>query len=122
MNRKPPYLCEAEVTEGLEFASAEELREYGVQGVDTRPGEIDFSYSGDLHSLLSLKTVQSVSLVQSFAVPRPRGLLDNTNIRLLFTQIDTALALSPRGVYRTFFIAAAGSESSIMQRIKAAIA
>jgi 23S rRNA G2445 N2-methylase RlmL len=61
-------------------------------------------------------------LAQSFAVPRPRGLLDNTNIRRIFTQIETVRKLSPPNSYETFVIAAAGSDSSIMQRIKSTIA
>ncbi len=116
------YLGEAEVTPGLEFISEAELKELGASLLDSRAGEIDFRFTGNLRKLLDLKTVQSVSLLQSYAIPRPRGLLGNTHFPLLLRQIETARALSSRDAYRTFFIAAAGSESSVMERIKQEIA
>ncbi len=120
--QRPVQLCEAEVTEGLEFVSERELRAQGAAVVEQHRGEIDFRYSGDLRALLDLKTVQSVSLIQAFAISRPRALLGNENFRLLVEQIETVRALSPRGTFQTFFIAAAGSDSSVMQRIKTQIA
>src|SRR5690349_197313 len=107
-NRKPVFVCEAETTSGLEFITESELRNFGAEIINTRPGEVGFRFSGELAHLLELKTVQSVSLVQSFSVPRPRGLLDNTNIRLIVQQIDLIRQLSPSSAYQTFFIAAAG--------------
>lgn len=115
-----PYI--AEVTEGLEFVTENELRLLGAEAISPQRGEVAFRFAGSPAKLLSLRTVQSVSLVQSFAVPRPRGLLDNTNIRRIFAQLETVRRLSPPESYRTFVIAAAGSETSIMQRIKATIA
>src|SRR5271154_5955005 len=100
------YHCEAEVTPGLEFITEVELKESGAANLETHSGEIDFTFGGNLHTLLDLKTVQSVSLIQTFAVPRPRGLLGNTHFPLLLRQIETVRALSPRDSYRTFFIAA----------------
>ncbi len=114
------YLCE--VTEGLEFVSEAELQRIGAQVVSQKPGEISFRYSGDAKNLLRLKTVQSVSLVQAFDVPRPRALLSNEYLPLILQQIEVVRRLSPRDAYRSFFVAAAGSETAIMQRIKEAIA
>lgn len=119
---KTGFLLVAEVTPGLEFVTEGELLQLGAQHIERSSGEIQFHFAGNLHKLLKLKTAHSLSLVQSFNVPRPRGLLDNTNIRLLFQQIDTVLSLSPSGAYLTFFIAAAGSDSAIMSRIKSVIA
>lgn len=119
---KTNYLLEAEVTPGLEFVTEDELLKLGAQSIERFSGEIQFRFAGNLSKLLHLKTVQSVSLIQSFNVPRPRGLLDNTNIRLIFQQIDHVLSLSPSTAYKSFFIAAAGSDSAIMSRIKVAIA
>lgn len=116
------YLGEVEVTPGLEFISTAELEELGGAILDRRTGEIDFRFGGNLRALLDLKTVQSVSLLQSYAIPRPRGLLGNVHFPLLLRQIETARALSPRDAYRTFFIAAAGSDSSVMERIRQEIA
>jgi 23S rRNA G2445 N2-methylase RlmL len=114
------YLCE--VTEGLEFVTEGELKRLGAQVAAQKPGEISFHYKGDAANLLRLKTVQSVSLVQAFAVPRPRALLSNEFLPLIIQQIETVRRLSPRDAYHSFFVAAAGSETAIMQRIKEAIA
>lgn len=116
------YRCTAEVTEGLEFVTAAELRELGAAGIEPGHGEVDFQFSGDPAHLLSLKTVQSVSLAQAYPVPRPRALLSNEYVPLLLRQIKTARGLAPPGAYRSFTIAAAGSESSVMQRIRERIA
>ncbi len=113
---------EAEVTPGLEFITEQELRERGTRILDQNPGEISFSYSGDPHDLLGLSTAQSIYSRQHFAVPRPKALLGNTNFPLLLAQIERARRLLPAADYRSFYVAAAGSESSIMQRIKAEIA
>lgn len=119
---KSTYRCEAEVTEGLEFVSAAELRDLGAIAIEERSGEIDFQFSGNLANLSNLKTVQSVSLVQAYPIPRPKALLSNEFLPLLFRQIETARRLAPPDSYRSFVIAAAGSDSSVMQRIKVAIA
>lgn len=119
---KSSNLYEAEVTEGLEFVSAAELREHGAVAIEQRRGEIAFRFSGDLASLLSLKTIQSVSLVQAYPVPRPRALLSNEYFPQLLRQIEAVRALSPSEAYRSFVIAAAGSDSSVMQRIRSRIA
>ena len=115
------YLCEAEVTPGLEFVTEQELMESGARIVRTGAGEIDFQFWGEPQALLSLKTVQSVALMQPFAVPRPRALLSNEHFPLILRQITIARSLASRDAYRTFFVAAAGSETAIMQRIKALI-
>src|SRR5829696_5088909 len=119
---KTTYLCEAEVTEGLEFITEAELQRYDAKITARRPGEIDFSLKGDLKSLLSLKTVQAVSLVQKFTVPRPRALLSNEYLPLIFQQIELIVKLSTQVTFRTFSLAAAGSDSAIMLRLKTAIA
>lgn len=119
---KSTFIFEAEVTQGLEFITEAELRKFGAEAIVRYPGEVEFRFSGDLRRLLHLKTVQSVSLVQHFNVPRPRGLLDNTNIRLIFQQIRLIRELSPSDAYHTLYVAAAGSDSAIMNRIKSAIA
>jgi tRNA (guanine6-N2)-methyltransferase len=124
--KQPPkrsfYLCEAEVTAGLESLTEAELRKYDVQIVARRSAEIDFRFAGELSTLLELNTVQSISLIQNFPVPRPRALLSNEYLPLILKQIDTVLSLTPRAAFTTFFVAAAGSDTTIMLRIKTAIA
>ena len=120
--KKTFYLCEVEVTEGLESITEAELQKYGAQIIARRPGEIDFRFVGDLSTLLELKTIQSISLMQNFPVPRPRALLSNEYLPLIFQQIDTVLNLTLQTAFQTFFVSAAGSDTAIMLRIKTAIA
>jgi len=119
--RKILFLYEVEVTDGLEFITEAELQRYNAKITARRPGEIDFEFAGDLRSLLNLKTVQNISLLQKFAIPRPRALLSNEYLPLIVQQIETVLHLSPQATFQTFYLAAAGSDSAIMQRIKTTI-
>ncbi len=112
----------AEVTGGLEFVAQAELQQLGAQVTEQRPAEVDFRYTGPLRALLDLKTVQAVYLVQQFAIPRPRGLLDNTYFRQLVAQINEIITLSGRDAFQSLRLAAAGSDSAVMQRIKNALA
>lgn len=122
----PTYLCEAEVAPGLEdIARAEIERRFGQRAslwhaphVRPRPGVIRFDYRGDLSALLCLQTVQSVYLVRYYAVPRPRALLGDEHFRALLAQIALVRSLHPPQTFQTLYIGAAGSDSSIMTRLK----
>ncbi|MFN8540874.1 MAG: hypothetical protein U0232_25765 [Thermomicrobiales bacterium] len=85
-------------------------------------GVINFEFTGHLRALLSLKTVLSVALVRHYAVPRPKALLGDQHFRLLLGQIATARALAPAEAYGTLYISAAGSDSSVMGRLKEELA
>lgn len=115
------YRCEAEVTEGLEFIAERELEVLHARILYKRRGEVGFLYSGDLHDLLKLRTIQAVSLVAHYDIPRPRALLSNVHLPRLLAQIEAIRQLHPRGDFYTLFVAAAGSDSSVMERIKAEI-
>jgi tRNA (guanine6-N2)-methyltransferase len=128
MNRQKQlhtYLCEAEVVEGLELVAADELRRFsGVQLQNLpreRDGYIRFKYSGELWRLQSLRMSQAVYLVGYFDVPRPRALLGDQNLRIVNNQINTIRERSTKGLFQTLEIAAAGANSSTMQRIKGEI-
>lgn len=120
----PVYRLEADVAEGLEEIARDEIRQRLGDSVklrppDERPGIIRFDYMGtELRMLLGLKTVQAVYLVRRFDIPRPKALLGDEHFRALLGMIDTMRRLSP-GAYQAFYLNAAGSESSVMQRIKA---
>lgn len=120
------YRCEADVADGLEeIARAELVRRFGqaVRIERTREaGVINFEFTGDLRALLSLKTVLSVALVRHYAVPRPKALLGDQHFRLLLGQIATARALSEPEAFETLYISAAGSDSSVMGRLKEELA
>jgi SAM-dependent methyltransferase len=120
------YQCEAGVADGLEeLARAELLGRFGgaVHADRARPnGTLVFDYSGDLGALLTLKTVLSVAIVRHYPVPRPRALLGDQHFRALLAQIAAARALAPADAYETLYISAAGSDSSVMARLKGELA
>ncbi len=120
----PPrtYRCEADVADGLEeLARVEMIQRFGsaVRAERTRPtGVVAFDYTGELRALLSLKLPLSVALVEHFAVPRPRGLLGDQHLRTILAQIASVRALAQPDAFATLYLSAAGSESSVMARIK----
>lgn len=123
------HRCEAEVAEGLEEIARGELRRCFrgrlrllPAGNPSEAGAIRFAYSGNLSALLGLKTALAVYLCRRFPVPRPRGLLGDEHFRALLAQIALVRALAPPAAYRTFYLSAAGSESSVMARLKDALA
>lgn len=114
---------EVAVIEGLEPFTVDEIRHrfgHEVQfltGPRDRPGMLQFTYGGKAVNLLNLKTVLSLFLVLRFPVPRPKALLGHQNMQLLLEQIRTVIRHSPSGTYRSLYLAAAGSDSAVMQRL-----
>jgi tRNA (guanine6-N2)-methyltransferase len=115
-------LLEAEVVEGLEALAAQEIPRKAR--IDTVPypikrGVLRFSYSGDLRDLLNLTLVQSLYVVVSFSVSRPKALLGHENFKRLCQQIESVLFLSsPHKTFTSISIGAAGADSSVMLRLK----
>lgn len=132
--RKPPrvrpqpvtvHTCEADVPEGLERIARSELRcrfEARLEAVKLAPGTLRFAYAGNLYQLLALRTVHAVYLSRRYPIPRPRALLGDQHWRALLAQIAVVRELSPAGAYRTFHLSAAGPESSVMRRLREALA
>lgn len=122
----PRYQCEAEVVTGLKaYAAAELYRRFGdsVRVLDkAKPEEIPFHFSGSLSDLSALTQSASVYLMQHYDIPRPQALLGHQHMTLLLKHISTVRSMHPAGTFRTFRIAAAGSHSSVFQRIKDEIA
>jgi SAM-dependent methyltransferase len=123
-------LCEADVAEGLEEAARGELlsRLGGRATVqrlpagDESPGAVRFTYAGDLRDLLRLRTVHAVSLLRRFGVPRPKALLGDQHFRAVLADIALARNLWPASAFATLHLSAAGSDSSVMTRLKQALA
>ncbi len=121
-NERPPQTFEAEVAEGLEEIAAEEARRrlgghlYGK--IELTPATIRFQYVGRIERLKALRTVQSLYHVERFDVPRPRGLLGNQQMGIIVGSIQNIMAEVPSANFKTFDIHAAGSDSSIMRRIR----
>lgn len=121
------WLCEAEVVEGLAEFGQRELRDLFGQQVafnaapSKRPDSFRFTFSGDLRRLVSLRCIEAVYLIRQYAVPRPRGLLGDANWRAFIEQIEIVTGLWP-GQFHSFYLAAAGSNSRVMNRIRQQIA
>jgi tRNA (guanine6-N2)-methyltransferase len=122
----PRFLCEAEIVSGLkDMAAAELLARFGrsVSLLDkARPEELPFYFDGSLPDLTALTKAASVYLVQHYPIPRPQALLGHQHFTRLTRLISTVRSMHTAGTFRTFRIAAAGSDSSVFQRIKDEIA
>ncbi|MCL4505476.1 MAG: methyltransferase domain-containing protein [Chloroflexi bacterium] len=122
--RAPEYRCETDVSEGLEAVALAEMRaRLGrlarfSSTVAEGAGVVAFTYDGDLRILLKLQTVQAVYLLEHFAVARPKALLGDQHFRRLLALCETVLSLHPGGTCKTLVINAAGSDSSVMVRLK----
>lgn len=120
----PTREFEAESIPGLEEIAADELRRLragSVSQLQARQGALTFQFAGDPKALRGLRTVQAVYSVERFDVPRPRALLGDAHFRRLLAQVEAVRTAQPDD-FATFQIAAAGSDSSVMERIKREIA
>ncbi|MCW1968320.1 MAG: hypothetical protein KIH69_009420, partial [Anaerolineae bacterium] len=111
-------IFEAECVEGLEELLADEVRQLqGANNVAHARGAVQFSFAGNVGHLHTLKLAQAVYALHTFAVPRPKALLGDQHFRRILSQIDSVLHAWPRQTFQTIHLAAAGAESSIMQRL-----
>lgn len=121
---------EANVVEGLETIARRELSVHldkrvtlhRLPKVGVAPGAFRFDYAGGLRALLRMKTVQAIYLVRFYAIPRPRALLGDQAFRSLLEDIALVRAAHPPQAFQTFFISAAGENTTVMKRLRAALA
>mgnify|MGYP001329932944 CR=1 FL=1 len=100
-----------------------ELRTRFAKGLRiTNPDQLEFTLESDGSQLSRLKLSQNVYSVQHYAIPRPKALLGDAHWRRLISQIEAVVSVNPPGTFRSFTLAAAGSETSVMQRIRTEIA
>lgn len=115
-------LVEAEIVIGIESLAADELRRIPqirpLQRDDIRTGAIRFRVTEDLRPLMKLNLCQAIYQVLRFEAPRPKALLGDQNFRRLTSAILTVMSLHPQGTFLTLGIDAAGSDSSVMIRLK----
>ncbi|MDX1995820.1 MAG: methyltransferase domain-containing protein [bacterium] len=117
-----PLVIEIEVAEGLESFAQDELKGLVRTNVAVSKGALTFTHTGQLAPLLSLHTANSVYLLLHFPVPRPRALLGHEHFHRILAHIRLVRDIDPAAEFRTFFISAAGADSSVMQRLKQEIA
>ena len=115
---------EVEVVEGLEAVAAQEINDVVGKrsSMQQLRAGIRFDYNGDLKQLFRLKTVTAVYIVNTFQIPRPKALLGHQNFHQMLDTISLVRQLHEKGAFRTLHISAAGSNSSVMQRIKSELA
>ena len=116
-----PHTFEADVSTGLELMARDELLarlKERISDLHIAPGAIMFNCTGDPGTLLTLRTVQAVFLVQTFMVARPKALLGDEHFRRLLAMIELVRDLFPGSAFTSLHINAAGSESSVMVRLR----
>lgn len=119
---QPVYLCEAEAIPGLEYLLRDEISERFGGKCDIIDGAskdgIRFEYRGNPWQLKRLAMAQAVYLIQEYPIARPKALLGHQYWTLFTESINKVISIYPSDTFRTFTIAAAGSDSSVMRRIK----
>ena len=112
---------EAEVIPGIEDVSVSELRSVcGARVSDIRrlrAGFLRFQFRGDPSLLGGLRSVIAIYHAHYFAIPRPKALLGHQHFTRLIAILRATSApwiLS----HHTFGIGAAGSDSSVMRRLR----
>jgi len=125
---KDESFYEASVIEGLETIGFRELQNLlgsrfrALHPPDRWPGVLQFEYTGDPRKLFQLKTILAVFVVQQFSISRPKALLGHQNFQRLVEQMNVIRHLNPKGSFRTFYLAAAGSDSNLMLRLRRELA
>lgn len=114
---------ESEIVEGIEdLAEREILDRFPAARVTLRRAALrQFSVDATPPRLASLRLTSAVYLRLMFAIPRPKALLGHQHLTRLLTAIH-AITSGQRDRFMTLSIDAAGSESSVMQRIKQELA
>lgn len=116
------HWCEVEVAEGLEQIAQQELQRHvqtrEIRRLSAHRGAIRFEYQGELAHLLDLKTVNSVYLLLYYDISRPRALLGHEHYHRLLNAISLARTLADDSVYQSMYVSAAGSDTSVMTRLK----
>lgn len=113
---------ELEIIPGLaEFAVAElQARTHHAARVlpQRREDRVPFHYAQDVRPLLDLRRTVAVHSVKHLPIPRPKALLGHENFHTLLDLIETILQIRPQDTFETFYVSAAGSDSSVFTRIK----
>jgi tRNA (guanine6-N2)-methyltransferase len=114
---------EAEIAEGLLAIASEEiaamLGKSGSIFKNPRTDSLPFRYEGNFQNLLELRKVLAVYRLLRFEVPRPKALLGHQHLQRI---IEAAQPIITHAKFQTLTINAAGSDSSVMLRLKEELA
>lgn len=119
LNRTANY--ELEITPGIEAIAEAEVIEKHMQRLTHRPqrvkGALRVTHKGNPEALLKLETVHAIYSLERYDIPRPKAFMGHQHMTRLLDQIQLAIALNPPKTFQTIHINAAGSDSSVMQRL-----
>jgi 23S rRNA G2445 N2-methylase RlmL len=116
---------ECDVLEGLETYAHDEIRKRfrrRCSSMTLHPARIRMLYTGELRSLLRLRSVLAAYLVATYDVSRPRALLGHQHFTRLLRTLDMVRSLGRPEQYRTMRLSAAGEDSSVLTRLKETLA
>lgn len=82
-----------------------------------RDDSLQFTFDGDIERLKQLRTVISVYALLQFDIPRPKALLGHEHFHRLLARIQNIIIIS-HATFENLYVNAAGSDSSVMVRIK----
>jgi tRNA (guanine6-N2)-methyltransferase len=113
-----PLIIEVEFLSGLESFVEAELKTYDIHSVQQRNQEtLRITYTGDVKQLFSLRRSVALYGVLAFPIPRPKALLGDEHLRRLIQAIEIVIALHPTNTFTSFRFSAAGSDSSVFQKL-----
>ncbi len=114
-------VIELEIAPGLEDIALDELLERFGNRIQTEPevetGAIRFGYQGNLGAMLALRSINAAYLLRTYDIPRPKAFLGHEHKMRLLDQIDIAIDVTGVENFNSIHISAAGSGSSVMQRL-----
>jgi tRNA (guanine6-N2)-methyltransferase len=113
-------IFEAEIAPGLETVVQDELRQKfpHITNIQRGRGVLRFEFQSGFMPLLQLRTVNALYQHLSFDVPRPKALLGHQHFQRLARALVDILQAYPQKTFQSLSIDAAGSESSVMQRLR----
>ncbi|MCU0476015.1 MAG: methyltransferase domain-containing protein [Anaerolineae bacterium] len=110
---------EAEVLPGLERLALDDIRARVGQAntqATVGAGAVVFTYAGPLQRLQTLRVATAVYGSLTFNVPRPKALLGHEHFTRILATCKQVLQPDPTG-FQSVGLDAAGSETTVMQRI-----
>ncbi len=114
---------ELEHLPGLESFVGAELKSFGIQKIKQHNKEsVGFDYQGDVKKLFALRRAVAVYSLLEFSIPRPKALLGDEHLRRFIQSIETVQALHPAKTFTSFRFGAAGSDSSVFQKLAEVLA
>ncbi len=116
---------EAETIPGLESYALEELSDRFRPAIGSlyksRSGFIRFRYRGSPESLRKLRSVVAVYRIHNFEIPRPKAFLGHEHFTRMTAILRKTMASFEKAP-RTIGIGAAGSQSSVLRRLRQELA